>query len=205
MKLIKLTALILCASFALTACISVNYPQNGLSGILTEDERDYNESTVTESDEITEISTSPQTEADTTPITEETEEETIADLEETEPVTTEPITTESEADETVVSETEPPAETEEFIPTIRLIDVTSPIFKNRNATVTVAGKPYTDYSIKVIYSTGESSAKGLEVKTSDDMGIVWWSWKIGPSVKEGTYKVIISDGSEIFEVEFDVM
>ena len=200
MKLIKLTALILCASFALTACISVNYPQNGLSGILTEDERDYNESTVAESDEVTEISTSPQTEADTTPITEETEEETIADLEETEPVTTESV-----ADETVVSETEPPAETEEFIPTIRLIDVTSPIFKNRNATVTVAGKPYTDYSIKVIYSTGESSAKGLEVKTSDDMGIVWWSWKIGPSVKEGTYKVIISDGSEIFEVEFDVM
>ena len=194
MKLLKIAAVTLTALLAFTSCIVINYPSSGIVTLATEERK---ESTTVipkeETEELTESVTEPEIDTPTEEATVYETEEVLPTAEETEAVT----------ETTFYEETEAP-ETEAVEPTIRLIDITSPISQNRTATVTIVGKPYTDYDIKVIYTTQESTAKGLENKTSDDMGIVWWSWKIGASVKNGTYKIIITDGTEVFETQIDV-
>lgn len=64
------------------------------------------------------------------------------------------------------------------------------------ATVSIHGKPHTEYSITVRLSSGPSRAAGLYNKMSDADGYVSWTWKIGTKTKSGTYSVHISGGGE---------
>ena len=77
-----------------------------------------------------------------------------------------------------------------------ILSVTSPIKGGKNATLSAKGKPNTVYDIKVVYSSGESSAKGLEDKTSSASGNVSWTWKVGAKTKPGTYTITVKGGGE---------
>ena len=63
--------------------------------------------------------------------------------------------------------------------------------------IIIKGKPNEKYYIKVIYASGESKSKNLNLKTADKNGIVSWKWKIGAKTKPGTYKVKIYQGTEL--------
>lgn len=77
---------------------------------------------------------------------------------------------------------------------IELISLSSKVKRGSNATLKIKGIPNTEYHISVIYSSKESSAKGLENKISDKNGNVAWTWKIGSNTKSGTYPVTITGG-----------
>ncbi len=106
-------------------------------------------------------------------------------------------------------ETEPPAEpaAPEVTGTktetvLKLVSVTSPVSRNENATLTIIGKPNTEYKISVYYSTTASTASGLEKKTSDANGNVSWTWKVGGSTNSGEHRIVISGGDEKIETSF---
>lgn len=150
-------------------------------------------------------------------VTEETsapEPETMAPISESEP---EPeIMPETEPPEPSAPEqTEPAPETEPpAIPTepeivepepetvLKLVSVTSPVNRNENATLTIIGKPNTEYKISVYYSTTASTASGLENKTSDADGNVSWTWKVGGKTNAGEHRIVISGGDEKIETTF---
>lgn len=87
---------------------------------------------------------------------------------------------------------------------LELISITSPIDRNETATIKVKGSPNTEYDIDVFYSSSESSADGLENKTSDKDGYVSWSWKIGGKTKEGEHHLVVKGSSETLKVKFTV-
>lgn len=87
---------------------------------------------------------------------------------------------------------------------ITVTELTSPVGRNETATISIKGKPDTEYTIKVYYSTTASKANGLEKKTSDVEGLVSWSWKVGGSTNPGTFKIVITGGGEKLETEFTV-
>lgn len=105
----------------------------------------------------------------------------------------EEITNESTTISTIIQ-----TETSETFQTYKLLllGITSPISAGNNATISVRGKPNTGYDIKVYYSSGASTAKGLEQQYSDKDGKVSWTWKIGAKTKAGTYRIEISGGGE---------
>ena len=72
------------------------------------------------------------------------------------------------------------------------------------ATVKIQGDPNTVYTIQAFYSSGASSAKGLEPKTSDENGIVSWSWKVSANVSPGRYRIRITGGGQAVQIGFDV-
>ncbi len=96
---------------------------------------------------------------------------------------------------------EPESEITVNINSLSLISITSPISLGNTASVKIQGRPDTVYNIAVHYSSGISSASGLEDKTSDSSGYIEWSWKIGNRTKTGTYKVDIKGGDETFTTE----
>jgi hypothetical protein len=67
------------------------------------------------------------------------------------------------------------------------------------ATIKIQGKPNTQYSITVYYSTSKSTAEGLEKKISDSNGYVTWTWKIGAKTKPGEHRIVIVGNGETFE------
>ena len=87
---------------------------------------------------------------------------------------------------------------------ISIINITSPVSVNSNATITIKGKPNTEYDINVYYSSGISKAKGLENKISDENGTVSWTWKVGAKTKKGEYKIIVKDENNSIETYFEV-
>lgn len=114
---------------------------------------------------------------------------------------TESETTEPEA-ETIASET---AKAE---PEVKLVSVTSPIDAGEIQTLTIIGKPDTEYVIHVIYKSSVSKADGLEKKKSDANGNVSWTWKVGTNTASTTAKVDIYEygkRSKAARFTFDVI
>ena len=115
---------------------------------------------------------------------------------ETEPETTEPET-ETTASETAKSE-----------PEVKLVSVISPIDAGEIQTLTIKGKPDTEYVIHVIYKSSVSKADGLEKKKSDANGNVSWTWKVGTNTASTTAKVDIYEygkRSKAAHFTFDVI
>ncbi len=104
------------------------------------------------------------------------------------PETTSPSVTTSTPD---VSETK-----------LRVQFITSERNNGEMATLTVVGKPNTEYTIKVYYSTRASEAQGLEKKFSDNNGVASWTWKVGANTKQGEHKIIVQGGGEKIETSF---
>lgn len=115
------------------------------------------------------------------------------------PVTQPPVVT-----EVPKPVTPPPVVTEAPKQVLDILSVTSPIKGGQNATLSAKGKPNTAYDIKVVYSSGESSAKGLEDKTSDANGNVSWTWKVGAKTKPGTYTITVKGGGETDTIKITV-
>ncbi len=88
---------------------------------------------------------------------------------------------------------------------INLVNMTTPVSRGNDVTVSVKGDPNTTYDIDVIYSSGESKATGLEDKTSDSEGNVSWTFKVSSNVKPGTYKVKVTDGENSASYDLEVM
>lgn len=101
----------------------------------------------------------------------------------------------------------PPADAHKTIGTavLMLISVTSPVKQGETAGVKINGLPDTVYSISVYYSSGVSSASGLENRKSDSSGMTEWNWKIGNRTKPGTYKIKIDGGGESIESMIEVV
>lgn len=106
--------------------------------------------------------------------------------------------------ETTAEETKKEVVTEKSQDSITITQVSSQVKRNETAIVSIKGKPNTEYSISVYYSTTASKASGLEKKQSDANGNVTWNWKIGGKTKFGTFKIVISGGGEKVETQFTV-
>lgn len=87
---------------------------------------------------------------------------------------------------------------------IEVISVTSPIVRGQDAKITIKGKPDVEYTIKVIYKSGPSTAKGLEPKTCELNGLVTWSWKVSSRTTAGDWRIEISGGGASITVPFVV-
>jgi len=88
---------------------------------------------------------------------------------------------------------------------LTVLSMTSPCQNGSTASVTIVGKPNTEYQIEVIYKTSKSTAKGLENHMSDSDGIVTWSWRIGANTSAGTHPIKISGGGETLEFSFETV
>lgn len=86
---------------------------------------------------------------------------------------------------------------------ITLVSFMDKVKRGQNATINIQGIPNHNYKITVVY-TSVSKAKGLEEKTSDQLGNVSWTWKIGTNTKPGTYRVTISDENNREDYSFTV-
>ncbi len=107
---------------------------------------------------------------------------------------------ETKAPETKAPETKAP---ETAAQTLRLVSVTSPCRNGDDATVTIIGKPNTEYSIGVYYATRASEAQGLKKKTADANGNLSWTWSVGLNTTPGTHAITIRGGDEKLEITFD--
>jgi len=144
----------------------------------------------------TEPTTIPATEPTTIPATEPT---TIPATEPTTIPATEPTTIPA-TEPTTVPATEPAEQGTK----ITVENLTTPIDAGKEATLTIKGKPNTEYRISVYYSSGASKADGLENKTTDSNGFLSWTWKVGAKTKSGTYRIVISGDNEKLTTYFKV-
>jgi hypothetical protein len=74
---------------------------------------------------------------------------------------------------------------------ITKVSFTSVVSRNDYATLKVNVRPRARCTIKVVYSTGPSSAAGLRAKIG---GLITWRWKVGSNTKLGRWPVIVDCG-----------
>ena len=101
-------------------------------------------------------------------------------------------------------ETKPETSGQTTTQKISIISLTESVKPNNKASISIKGNPNTTYSISVYYSSGPSTAAGLESKKSDSKGKVSWTWKVGGKTKAGTYRIVITGGGETFTTYFTV-
>lgn len=105
--------------------------------------------------------------------------------------------------------TEPPTEKPTQAPTeaptpIVFTNYTNVVEAGSNAFVTIQGAPNTEYHIHVHYSSGDSTAEGLESKISDGNGNVTWEWEVGTKTTRGIHSITVEGGGARSDVEFEV-
>ena len=108
------------------------------------------------------------------------------------------------AKQSAVAATKNTATPEPVQASIELTSLTSPISHGNNATISIKGKPNTEYNITVEYKSGPSTAAGLGEKTSDSSGHVSWTWKVGTRTTPGSWPITISGGGQSVTFDFDV-
>ncbi|MCL2677533.1 MAG: DUF4198 domain-containing protein [Clostridiales bacterium] len=116
------------------------------------------------------------------------------------PVTDEPVTSDPGPEEPVINDPDPSE---------RIMQITSApanVYRGEEVTITITGKPNTEYKITVTYRSGNAStAAGLVTKTSDADGNVSWTWRIGGNTGAGASKAEISGGGESLRHDFTVV
>ena len=86
---------------------------------------------------------------------------------------------------------------------IKLIDFSGTLYRNEIVTITIQGKPNTEYNLDVYYKSGKSKAKGLGKTTSDSDGIATWTFKVGGRTTEDyTPEMVFTGNGESVTVEF---
>lgn len=88
---------------------------------------------------------------------------------------------------------------------LKVTKLTKKVNNNDYATVTIQGKPNTEYKCAVQYTTKWSTAEGLGKKVSDENGVVSWTWKVGAKTKAGDHKIKITGGDEEIIVTFETV
>lgn len=76
---------------------------------------------------------------------------------------------------------------------VRLIHLTSPVYKGSYATLTVSESSAYRCSITVYYKSGPSGAQGLYRKTPT-AGRVSWTWMVGTRTTPGRWPIVVSCG-----------
>ena len=71
------------------------------------------------------------------------------------------------------------------------VSFTSVVSRDDYATLKVNVRPRARCTIKVVYSTGPSSAAGLRAKIG---GLITWRWKVDSNTKLGRWPVIVNCG-----------
>lgn len=99
------------------------------------------------------------------------------------------------------AKSETPAESQES--EIKLAQVTSSVSPGSSASVSIQGKPNTNYSIALHYSYGIKAPR-LEDKMSDSNGIVSWTWKIDNKIKKGTCQIEITGADQTYPVDIEI-
>jgi len=94
---------------------------------------------------------------------------------------------------------------EEEVTALEFVSITNPIKLGSEVTLTMRGKKNTNYNIDVYYSSGVSTARGLEDKTSNSEGIVSWSWKVSKNVIPGSYEIVVSDGEFSKTINYEIV
>jgi len=137
------------------------------------------------------------------------------DPDSTKPTQTEP-TKPADPEPTKPTETEPPKPTEtQPDPTkptspdtenmvLTFVRWPETIKRGKDGTVVIQGKPNTEYTIRVYYKSGPSTAKGLEAKVSDADGMVTWTWKVSSRTTPGDFKIVVTGGGETVTVFYSV-
>ena len=74
---------------------------------------------------------------------------------------------------------------------ITKVSFTSVVSRNDYATLKVNVRPRARCTIKVVYSTGPSSAAGLRAKIG---GLITWRWKVDSDTKLGRWPVTVDCG-----------
>lgn len=75
--------------------------------------------------------------------------------------------------------------------TVRTVRFTKVVSPNDYASLTVRVAPRARCTIKVVYDTTVSRAKGLGAKTG---GLITWRWKVGTSTNPGRWPVTVNCG-----------
>jgi hypothetical protein len=81
------------------------------------------------------------------------------------------------------------------VQTFTILSYSQQVAKGKTAEVVIQGVPGQLYSITVTYSSGPSSAKGLEDQQADADGICQWSFRVGAKTASGSYPICISDAN----------
>ena len=89
-----------------------------------------------------------------------------------------------------------PSATPEPVPTgvpltISKVSVTDSVARGDPATVVISTAPAAACTIEVRYTSGASSAAGLEHQTADTSGTASWTWTVGRNTLTGTYPINI--------------
>lgn len=103
--------------------------------------------------------------------------------------------------------TEPPVTTVSANPenaVLHLVSFPAIVRRNEDVTLTAQGKPDTEYRIHVYYTSGESSAEGLEPQVSDAAGSLSWTWQIGGKTRAGSFHIDITGGEELLRIPLNV-
>jgi micrococcal nuclease len=74
---------------------------------------------------------------------------------------------------------------------VKRLSFTSVVPPNGNASLTVSVKPRARCTIRVVYDTVVSEAKGLGAKTGST---ITWRWKVGSSTHPGRWPVTVNCG-----------
>ena len=87
---------------------------------------------------------------------------------------------------------------------IQITEYTDVVTAGTNAHLAIKGAPNTEYSISVHYASGDSTADGLETKTSDGDGNVTWDWEVGTNTAKGVHSITVRGGGNSQNFDFTV-
>ena len=86
-----------------------------------------------------------------------------------------------------------------------LVHFSNNVKRGNKAEIVLCGKPNTEYTIRVTYSSGISKAKALKPQLSDNEGYVAWIWTVGAKTKIGNYPVeILENGATVLRTQLIV-
>jgi len=85
---------------------------------------------------------------------------------------------------------------------IKLIQGAGTVGRGYSASLSIKGKPNTDYTLTVYYPSGPSKAAGVGTTKSDSNGNASWSWKVGTRTTAGSHSITITGGGQTLETSF---
>jgi micrococcal nuclease len=88
--------------------------------------------------------------------------------------------------------------------TLRIVASHLYVYPGDYASVTVQTRPGSRGTIRVVYKSGPSKAKGLVPKTADPSGRITWTWKVGTHTTRGDWPVTITVGSHVIHTTLHV-
>ncbi len=86
--------------------------------------------------------------------------------------------------------------------TVKRVSLTTPVVAGDYAQLSVRVTPRARCTIKVIYETTVSKAKGLGPKTG---GRITWRWRVGTSTHPGRWPIIVRCGSGMLRTTIRVL